>query len=374
MTADPFTPLMSIGPRVRKSPFFDATVAAGAKAFTVYNHMYMPTAYSEGPQAEYRAMTEGVSLWDVSCERQIEVVGPDALQLVEMITPRRVASCQVERCRYILLTGEDGGIINDAVMLRLAQDRFWISPGDGDVALWIEGVAVNLQLDVRVFEPDASPLQLQGPLAPRVAHKLFGDIAVEMGYFHMRQLELDGIPLVLSRTGWSGELGYELYLMDASRGVELWDKCMEAGAEFGIQPACPSTIRSLEGAMLSYCSDITRADNPWTLGLERLVDLDKPEDFIGKAALTDIARTGAQRRLVGVEIEGEPLAGNDAFWPVSSDDEKVGHLTRCAYSPRLARNIGLVNVPAEIAGEGSQLLLATPTGQRTMRVVATPWV
>jgi len=373
MTMNNFSPALSIGPRVRKSPFFDATVRAGAKAFTVYNHMYMPTSYTD-PVTEYWSIVEGVTLWDVSSERQVEINGPDALAFIQLLTPRDLSNCLVDRCRYVLLTDKDGGIINDAVLLRLAEDRFWLSPGDGDVVLWAQGVAANSGLDVNVFEPDVSPLQLQGPMAPQVARKLFGDVAVEMGYFHMRQLELDGIPLVLSRTGWSGELGYELFLQDGSRGTELWDKCMAAGAEYGIKPATPSAIRSLEGAILSYGSDITQSDSPWTIGLGRLVDVDKPQDYIGKAALQAIAQQGPARRLVGVEIEGAALPGNDAFWDVLYDDKVVGHLTRCAYSPRLEKNIGLVNVGMVHSAGDTRLTIMASDGPRTAYIVPIPWV
>jgi glycine cleavage system aminomethyltransferase T len=375
MTNPDTRPAMSalpFGPRVRQSPYFDATLLAGAKAFTIYNHMYMPTTYGD-PVAEYHSIVEGVTLWDVACERQVEVRGPDAEAFTELLTPRDIASCPVDRCRYVILTGEDGGIINDAVLLRLAQDRFWLSPGDGDVLLWAQGVAAVKGMNVEVFEPDVSPLQLQGPLAPKLAHKLFGDVAIEMGYFHLRQVELAGIPLVISRTGWSGELGYELYLQEGSRGSELWDACMAAGEEFGITPATPSAIRSLEGAILSYASDITRADNPWTVGLERLVDLDKPHDFIGRAALEKIAAEGTTRRLVGVEIEGKPLPGNDSFWSVGAAGAVCGHLTRCAWSPRLQRNIGLVNVPTDHSVEGSRLQVLAPGDAREAVVVPTPW-
>ena len=373
MTIQHNTPALSIGPRVRKSPYFDATMRAGAKTFTVYNHMYMPTCYSD-PVSEYWNIVQGVTLWDVACERQVEISGPDALTLTQMLTPRDVASCPVDRCRYVIFTDNDGGIVNDAVLLRLAEDRFWLSPGDGDVLLWAQGVAAGAKLDVKVFEPDVSPLQLQGPKAPLVARKLFGDFAVEMGYFHMRQLELQGIPLVLSRTGWSGELGYELFLQDGSRGTQLWDICMAAGAEFDISPATPSGIRSIEGAILSYCSDITRNDNPWTVGLERLVDLEKPGDYLGKEALRKIAAQGPSSRLVGVEIDGDPLAGNDAFWEVQCHGRNVGHLTRCAYSPRLERTIGLANVSVDCSAEGTGLTLVTGSGSRNAVVVPTPWV
>ena len=364
---------LSLGPRVRKSPYFDATLRAGAKGFTIYNHMYMPTTYGD-PVDEYWGMVKGVTLWDVACERQVEVSGPDAVAFTQLLTPRDISTCQVDRCRYIIFTDQDGGIINDAVMLRLEQDRFWLSPGDGDVLLWAQGVAVNSGMNVKIFEPDVSPLQLQGPLAPRVGRKLFGEVAVEMGYFHMRQLELEGIPLVVSRTGWSGELGYELYLQDGTRGSELWDICMAAGEEFGIKPATPSTIRSLEGGILSYGSDITRSDNPWTVGLERLVDVDKPEPYIGKAALQKIARDGTPRRLVGVEIDGQHLVGNDRFWEVLCDEDVIGHVTRCTWSPRLERNIGLVNVPVENSTAGSRLTIQAPDGRRDAVVVPVPWV
>ena len=367
-----FMTALTIGPRVRKSPFFDRTITAGAKAFTVYNHMYLPTSYGD-PLEEYWNLVKGVTLWDVGCERQVEISGPEALALTQLLTPRDVASCPVDRCRYVVFTDHDGGIINDAVLLRLEENRIWLSPGDGDVLLWAKGVAAASGLDVRVEEPDVSPLQLQGPLAPKVARKLFGDVAVEMGYFHMRQLELDGIPVVLSRTGWSGELGYEIFLRDGSRGSELWDKCMAAGEEFGIVPACPSTPRSIEGCILSYCSDITREDNPFTIGMERLLDLEKPQDYIGKAALQRIAEEGPRRRLVGVEISGDPLGGNDCFWDVRRGSDVVGHLTRCSWSPRLERNIGLVNVPTELSEVGTDFLISALVGDREARVVPTPW-
>ena len=372
MNINQFMSALTIGPRVRKSPFFDATLSAGARAFTVYNHMYMPTSYGD-PVDEYWAIVEGVTLWDVSCERQIEVSGPDAIEFTQLLTPRDVAGCDVGKCRYVVFTDDNGGIINDAVMLRLEENRFWLSPGDGDVLLWAQGVAARSGMEVNITEPDVSPLQLQGPLAPRVARKLFGDVAIEMGYFHLRQLELNGIPLVLSRTGWSGELGYEIYLQDGSRGTELWDLVMAAGEEYDIKPACPNTIRSVEGFILSYCSDITRNDTPFTIGMERLLDLDKPQEYIGKAALQRIAAEGEPRRLVGVDIAGDPIGGNDRFWNVYAGEELVGHVTRCTWSPRLERNIGLVNVPVELAGIGTPLKIETLDDVRDAQVVETPW-
>jgi len=363
---------ISIGPRIRKSPYFEATLRSGARAFTVYNHMYMPTAYTD-PITEYWQLVKDVTLWDVASERQVEITGPDASRFVQHLTPRNLSRCSIGKCRYVLLTAEDGGIINDAILLRLGKNHYWLSPGDGDVLLWAEGVATRSGMQVKICEPDVSPLQLQGPKAPEVARNLFGDIAIEMGYFHMQQLELDGIPLVLSRTGWSGELGYELYLRDGSRGEELWDRVMTAGKEQNITPAAPSTIRSIEGGMFSYFSDITRIDNPWTIGLGRLVDLDQDNDFIGKEALERIHAEGAKRRLVGVEIDGDPISGNDSLWFVKRNDETVGYVSRCAYSPRLEKNIGFVNVPTRFASDGTNLKIETPSGHAEARIVPVPW-
>ncbi len=248
---------LTIGPRIRKSPYFDATLRHGARAFTVYNHMYMPTVYTD-PVTEYWRLVAGVTVWDVACERQVEITGPDARNFVQLLTPRDLSQCSIDECRYVLLTADDGGIVNDAVLLRLAENHFWLSPGDGDVLLWAQGIAARAGMQVHIVEPDVSPLQLQGPKAPEVARTMFGDVAIELGYFHMRQLDLDGIPLVLSRTGWSGELGYELFLRDGSRGEELWEKVMAAGKAQDITPAASNMIRSIEGAILSYGSDITR--------------------------------------------------------------------------------------------------------------------
>lgn len=365
-------PALTIGPRIRKSPYFDATLRYGAKAFTVYNHMYMPTVYTD-PVKEYWRLVTDVTLWDVACERQVEITGPDASKFVQFLTPRDLSGCSIDECRYVLLTAEDGGIINDAVLLRLAENHFWLSPGDGDVLLWAEGIATRADMQVTLCEPDVSPLQLQGPKAPEVARGLFGDIAIEMEYFHMRQLELDGIPLVLSRTGWSGELGYEIYLRDGNRGEELWEKVMAAGKAQNISPAAPNMIRSIEGAILSYGSDITRNDNPWTVGLGRLVDLDLEADCIGKDALKKIHAEGTKRRLFGVQIDGERIDSNDSLWPVQSNDRVIGHVSRCAYSPRLKKNIGFVNVPTECAVDGTLLRIETPSGLADARVVPVPW-
>lgn len=366
-------PLLSIGPRVRKSPYFDATLRHGATAFTIYNHTYLPASYGDNIR-DYWSLVNDVTLWDVACQRQVEITGPDAFEFVQYLTPRDMSKCAVGQCQYLVLTDQDGGIVNDAVLLRVRDDVFWLSPGDGDVLWWAMGVAVNSGHDVVVREPDVSPLQLQGPKSPLVARALFGDWAVEMKYYWLRETELDGIPLVVSRTGWSGELGYELYLRDGRHGETLWERVMAAGRPFGIRAAAPSTLRSIEGGLLSYVSDITLDDNPYVIGMERFVDLDQPGDFIGKAALKKIAADGPARRLAGIEIEPPALdVPNEEFWNVSADGQVVGRVTRCAHSPRLERNIGWANLPAGLATIGTELVVDSPSGDRRAVVCEAPW-
>lgn len=366
------SPMISIGPRVRKSPFFDATMRSGAKAFTIYNHMYMPTNYGD-PVSEYWSLVRDVTLWDVSCQRQIVIRGPDAKPFMELLTPRDLSDCPSHQCLYVVLTDEAGGIVNDAVLMHMRENEFWLSPGDGDVILWAQGIAWRSGMDVEVLEGDIFPLQLQGPKSPHVAYKLFGQAALDLGYFHVIETELNGLKLALSRTGWSGELGYEFYLEDAGHGNQLWETVKEAGKDFSIVPAAPNTIRSIEGGLLSYFSDMRRVDNPYTFGLDRLVNLDKKADFIGRAALRKIKAEGNSRRLVGIEIDGEPISHNESFWHVSHKGEQAGHVSRCVWSPRLERNIGWANVPAECTSAGTHLDVCCPQGDLRAEVVDTPW-
>jgi len=373
MTETKNPPLLSIGPRVHKSPFFDATLRYGASAFTVYNHTFLPASYGDNVR-DYWSLVNDVTLWDVACQRQVEITGPDAFEFIQFLTPRDMSRCEVGQCQYMALTNQYGGIVNDAILLRVEDQRFWLSPGDGDVLWWAMGVAVNSGLDVKVCEPDVSPLQLQGPKSPLVARDLFGDWAVQMKYFRLRETELDGIPLVVSRTGWSGELGYELYLRDSQYGDALWERVMDAGKPYNIRPTSPSTIRSVEGGLLSYASDITIDDNPYVIGMGRFVDFDHPGDFVGKAALQKIAAEGTGRRLVGIEIDGDALAvPNEDFWDISVNGKKIGHVTRCVHSPRLERNIGWANVAVEHSDVGSELTVDSPSGDRGAVVCEAPW-
>ena len=363
---------MYITGRIRKSPFFESTLAAGASTFSVYNKTYL-AGYPD-PEGQFWALVENVALWDVTCQRVVEISGPDAFRFMDRLTPRNLSKCQVGHCRYVLLTNQDGGILNDPVLMRLAEDRFWLSSADGDVAMWAHGVAVNSDLDVRISKPDVATLQLQGPKSTAVLQALIGDSVLELAYYHHREDEIDGIPIVLARTGFSAERGYELYLLDTSRGAELWQRLMAAGHDHGIRPASPSRIRRIEAGILDYGIEMDETVNPFEVGLDRLVDLSPEADYIGKAALERIKAEGIDRRIVGLEIEGAPVTANDVALLVEAGGAPVGRMTSWIYSPRLERNIGLAMLGLDHCALGSQVKIAAPDGARGATVVPTPFV
>lgn len=361
------------GTQIRRSPYFDATVRWGAQAFSVYNHMYIPRDFGDPVENFWNLVTTAI-LCDVAVERQVEITGPDAAAFVQTLTPRNLSDMAVGQCKYILITNADGGLVNDPVLLRLAEDHFWISLADSDVLLWAQGVAVHAGMDVSITEPDVSPLQLQGPASADVMAALFGDEIRDLRYYWLRETELDGIPLVVSRTGWSSELGYEIYLRDATHGDRLWETIMAAGEPFGLRPGHTSSIRRIEGAMLSYHADADIDTNPFELGLDRLVDLDMDTEFIGKAALRRIQERGVTRRQVGLEIDGVALAGpNTTFWPVTDAGTTVGKVTSAIHSPRLDKNIALAMTSNDTALLGTRLEVVTDVGVRSATVVERPF-
>jgi len=365
------------GTQIRKSPYFDATIRWGATDFSVYNHMYIPRDFGN-PQQNFWNLVNGVILCDVAVERQVEITGPDAAKFVQSLISRDLSKCAVGQCKYVLLTNAAGGVLNDPIMLRLAQNHFWISLADSDILFWAQGVAVNSGLDVHIGEPDVSPLQLQGPKSGEVMKALFGDDIADLKYYWLREYDLDGIPLIVSRTGWSSELGYELYLRDGSKGDLLWEKIMAAGKPFGIKPGHTSTIRRIEAGMLSYHADMDIHTNPYELGLDRLIDIDENFDFIGKAALQKIRHDGVQRKQVGLVISGEAMEGsNTRFWDVEKDGELVGKVTSAVYSPRLQKNIALAMVDvhraAHLADIGMELVVIKPDGKALATVVEKPF-
>ena len=363
----------SFGTQVRKSPYFDATVRWGAKGFSVYNHMYIPRDFGDPVQNFWNLVNDAI-LCDVAVERQVEITGPDAAQFVQLLTPRNLSECAVGQCKYVLITDENGGVLNDPVLLRLAENHFWLSLADSDILMWAKGVAVNSGLDVNLSEPDVSPLQLQGPKSGDIAKAIFGERIDGLKYYWLEEFELNGIPLIISRTGWSSELGYEIYLRDGSRGNELWNNIMEIGKPMGLVPGHTSTIRRIEGGMLSYQADMDYTVNPFELGLERLVDLEMDADFIGKEALKKIKSDGIKRSQVGIEISCTPLKHpNTSYWPIMVGSEEVGYITSAVYSPRLDKNIALAMMDVNHSALDTAAETTTPEGNFPIKVVQKPF-
>ena len=361
------------GTQIRKSPYFDSTVKWGATGFSVYNHMYIPRDFGD-PEQNFWNLIEKSILCDVAVERQVEITGPDAYKFTQLLTPRDLSNISIGQCKYVLITNNEGGILNDPVLLRLAENHFWLSLADSDVLLWAQGVAVNSGLNVNISEPDVSPLQLQGPTSKDIMVKLFGESIKDLKYYWFKEFDLDGIPLIVSRTGWSSEFGYELFLRDGSKGNDLYEKIMNAGKEHGLQPGHTSSIRRIEGGMLSYHADADIHTNPFELGFDRLVSLDKDIEFIGKAALKKIKAEGIKRKQIGLEINCEPLSGpNTTFWSIKKDDNEIGKVTSAVYSPRLKKNIALAMVNIKNSQIGTDLEVETNKGKFTAKIVEKPF-
>ncbi|HYT16969.1 MAG TPA: glycine cleavage T C-terminal barrel domain-containing protein [Thermoplasmata archaeon] len=365
--------LIQRGARLRRSPFFDKTLEAGCRAYTVYNHTFLPSYYDD-PVNEYWHLLKHVALWDVAVERNVEISGPDGFAFMQLLTPRDMSKCRVGQGKYVLITDEDGGILNDPVLLRLEENRFWIALADSDILLWAKGVAQHAGMKVTIREPDASPLQVQGPKSKELMADLFGEKVTTLPYYFFTRTDLDGIPLLVTRTGWTGEVGYELYLLDASRGGQLWDAVVKAGKKYNLRPTGPSDIRRIEAGILNYGADMMIENNPYEVGLGWTVDLDKPGDFVGKAALQRIKDEGPKWKLVGVEIDGKPIGFNMTKWTVSAGGRPVGRVTSAIHSPRLRANIGYAMLPIVHADMGTELTVEHPDGRRHATVVKKPFL
>ena len=349
------------GTQIRKSPFFDATVKWGAKDFSVYNHMYIPRDFGN-PEENFWNLINDAILCDVAVERQVQIKGPDASKFVQMMSPRDLSKMQVGQCKYVILTNQDGGVLNDPILLKVEEDCYWFSLADSDILFWAQGLNVNSNFDVEISEPDVSPLQLQGPKSRDIMVKVFGDKILDLKYYWFKRFTINGINLVVSRTGWSSELGYEIFLLNSRQGNDLYNHLMKIGEPMGLRPGHTSTIRRIEGGMLSYHADMTINTNPLELGLDKYVDLDKDFNFVGKEALISILDKGIDRKQVGIIIDDDPMLGpNTRFWDIYVDDSVVGKVTSAVYSPRLKKNIALGMIKVDYSNLGQALTVDSGT-------------
>lgn len=363
---------LAIGSRIRKSPFYDSTISAGVSAFTIYNKMYLPVSYGD-PEGEYRRLTESVALWDVACERQVEIEGPDAAELAQYLSARDLSNLSVGRALYAPICDHDGRLINDPVILRTAEQTYWLSIADSDILLWARAVAGERSSRVRVTEPDVSPLAVQGPMAADLCRDLFEpDLVDSLRMFEHRWVDLDGIPVVLCRSGWSKQGGFELFLCDGSQGAKLWKLVMAKGERYGIGPGAPNHTERIESGLLSFGSDTNSSTSPFEAGLGAFCSLDVDYDFIGKQALRDRSTSPNKQNLVNVTLDGTPIPCEHP-WPASSGGVRIGELRNAAWSWRLGSWIGLALLNSGLSGAGTTIEVHSPQGVVTARITDEPF-
>lgn len=326
--------------RIRRTPYTDCVEQAGVRGFSVTNHMLLPKAFRPSVEEDYWHLREHVQIWDVACQRQVQIKGPDAAALVQWMTPRDISKAQVGECLYVPLIDADGGMINDPVLLKLAEDRFWLSIADSDVLLYAMGLALGRGLDVAVSEPDVSPLAVQGPKAEALLADLFGPHVRDIGFFKFGWIEIAGTRQLIARSGYSRQGGFEIYLQGGHLGPTLWDAVWKAGEAYNISAGCPNLIERIEGGLFSYGNEMTRENNPFEIGLGKFCSVDGSIDYIGREALQKIAAQGVQREIRGVAFDGGPCPVCSMPWPVVVGEQQVGQVTSAAWSPRLKCNVG----------------------------------
>jgi glycine cleavage system aminomethyltransferase T len=368
--------LVQRGARNRRTPYYEATQRYGPKGFTVYNHMYFPIRF-DSFEAEFDALLNGVTLWDVAVERCLEISGPDGFRFAQLMTPRDLSKCAVGQGKYVLICDSDGGIVNDPVLTRMDEHTFWFALASSDALLFARGLKNAFpDLDVTIREADVAPLQVQGPKSKDLMVKLLGPEILDLKYYFWTDAKIAEAPVVVTRTGWTSEIGYEVYLTDTTRGTDVFEAIMEAGREFGIVPTGPSDIRRIEGAIFNWGADMTYENDPIEMGLDRLVAWDLPDEAsISIAALRRIRETGAARKINGVEFDGAPFPElNNVKWPALEGGERIGKVTSAIHSPRLGKNIGYCWLPADHSSEGVSVTVETEWGARTATVVPMPFV
>lgn len=360
-------------PRVRPSPFFESVVAEGMVTANVYNRMIMPTSFGD-PEAEYWRIINGVSQWDVAVERQVQLKGPDAGRLAQLLSPRDLSTCKVGQGKYVPLCNHQGTIINDPILLKLADDLYWFSIADSDIWLWASAIAAERGLNVEISEPDVSPMALQGPKAKDVVAAVLGDWVRALKYFWFKETQIEGIPIAVQRSGWSKQGGFEIYLRDGSKGTKLWNIFKEAGKPWGIGPGAPATPERVESGLLSVGGDTDHETNPFEVRLGKYVDLNVPDEVVGIKALRRIKAEGIKRHQLGLVLDGDrPSPLRLHLEDVSLNGSVIGKMTNCVWSPRMKANIGfaLISVSAKA---GDQVNVHRAHGPVAARLVELPFL
>jgi glycine cleavage system aminomethyltransferase T len=359
--------------RLRTSPFYDAAIAEGMVAASIYNRMIMPTSYGH-PEEEYWRLIHGVSQWDVGIERQVQLKGPDAGRLAQILSPRDLSTCKVGQGKYVPLCNHRGTLINDPILLKLADDLYWLSIADSDIWVWAGAIAAERGLDVEVSEPDVSPMALQGPRAEDVVASVLGDWVRDLKYFWFKETTVEGIPVAVQRSGWSKQGGFEIYLRDGTQGTRLWNIFKEAGQPWGIGPGAPATAERTESGLVSVGGDTDDRTNPFEVRLGKYVDLGVPDDVVGITALRRIKAEGVKRHQLGLILDGtEPAPLGFRREDIDHHGQKVGMMTNCVWSPRLQANIGYALISATVP-PGETVQVRRDGGPVSARLVPLPFL
>jgi len=366
-------PQISLSRRLRRTPFSDGVEAAGVKAYTVYNHMLLPTVF-ESVRADYRHLKEHVQVWDVSCERQVELRGPDAARLMQMLTPRDLRGMLPGQCFYVPIVDETGGMLNDPVAVKLSEDRWWVSIADSDLLLWVKGLANGYRLDVLVDEPDVSPLAIQGPKADELMARVFGDRVRDIRFFKFDMFQFEGRDLAVARSGYSKQGGFEIYVEGRDIGMPLWNALFAAGGDLQVRAGCPNLIERIEGGLLSYGNDMTDDNTPHECGLGKFCNTHTAIGCIGRDALLRVAKEGPVQQIRPIAIEGDVVPPCDGPWPVYASGKRVGQVTSSAWSPDFETNvsIGMLRLSHWDAGTGVEV--ETPDSMRRATVQERFWI
>ncbi len=360
-------PSLSISRRTRQTPFSNRVSASGVKAYTVYNHMLLPTVF-DSIESDYHHLKKHVQIWDVACERQVEIWGPDAARLIQMLTPRDLSNMTIGQCYYTPMVDETGGMLNDPLTLKLAEDRFWVSIADSDLLFWIKGLAYGLRLEVDVDEPDVAPLAIQGPKAEELVARIFGETVRDIRFFRYASLPFEGRDMVVARSGYSKQGGFEIYVDGADRGEAIWDAFWAAGHDLELRAGAPNLIERIEAGLLSYGSDMTRENTPHESGLGKFCDTQTAIGCVGRDALLRVAVEGPVRQIRSLAIDGDALPPCIDLWPVYGGGKRIGRVSSVAWSPDFETNVAIGMIRMTHWDDGTQVEVETPDGMRTATV------
>ena len=358
--------------RLRNTPFTPGVEAAGVKGYTIYNRMLLPTVF-EDVEFDYHHLKAHVQVWDVSVERQVELNGPDAAELMQMLTPRDLGKMRPDQCYYVPIIDDKGKMLNDPVAIKHSDTRWWISIADSDLLYWVKGLALGAGLNVDVFEPDVSPLAVQGPKSDALMERVFGNAVHDIRFFRHKRLPFADTSFIVARSGYSKQGGFEIYVEGSQYGMALWDALFKAGEDLNVRPGCPNLVERIEGGLLSYGNDMTMANTPLECGLGRFCKPAEGVDHIGREALAREILQGPVRQIRPVSIRGEALTPPCTAWPLTRDGARVGQVTSSAWSPDFQTNVAIAMVDAAHWETGTELIVDTAQGQRSAKIEQAFW-